>query len=803
MQNISNRIIKLSIYLLVLLLPLFWLPFSFEVFEFNKQYLLFFLVSLAFFCWIAKMVLVDKEIRFKRTPLNLFVLGFLFVAVLSAIFSVDKNSSLFGFYGRFNDGLIGLLSLGLFYFLITNNVSLSNRILPGDKNNEEKNNAEQKKASLITVNGLINLFLWSSLFVVLFSYLSIFGVWQRLMGPTGQIMGQIGFNPVAGSIEGLAIFLATVTVLLVGLMIVGRFGVFRGILLVATLGLLIIIDYALVWIILLVSLFISLILVLAKRMLRENINRLLLPIFLIIIAATFLFININVWPVNVLPRELILDQKISWKTAFGAATENIKSGFSGSGIGTFYYDFARHKPLEINQTRFWQIRFDRAGSHIAEILGTMGFLGILSYLLLIGMFFLIFGMIIHSKSKFSTSKDAFREDGGWIRIQLPIFMAFLALLISQFFYYQNTALAFTFWLMLGLAVVSWQSPAPSWGESEKVISFKDFPELSLIFSVLVIIFGLVILGFYYFGVRFYLADINYYQGLNASGQEKIEKLEKAVRLNPYFSQYRIALSRSFFFEAFQELQKPAEEQDITKTQTMINWAINEAKIATDLQPNSVATWENLGVIYREITGMAAGARDWSIKSFEKAIALEPTNPVLYTELGKIYFLEKDQQKAEECFQKALEKKPDYTDAIIQKALLLEEKGILDEAIAMLKDLISREPLNIEAHFQLGRLYYNAGQIDQSIEVFQTVISWVPNYSNALYSLGMAYSAKGQTQEAIQALEKVLELNPGNQDVIQKIEELKKSQSEQSEESEQPGETGQSEEWPGEADQSNQ
>ena len=122
MANLLNRIIKISIYLLVFLLPLFFLPFTFEAFEYNKQYLLFFLVSIALFAWLAKMVFCDKEIRFRYSPLDLFVLGFLFIAILSAIFSVDKSSSLFGFYGRFSDGLIGLLSLGVLYFLVTNNI---------------------------------------------------------------------------------------------------------------------------------------------------------------------------------------------------------------------------------------------------------------------------------------------------------------------------------------------------------------------------------------------------------------------------------------------------------------------------------------------------------------------------------------------------------------------------------------------------------------------------------------------------------------------------------------------------------
>jgi len=53
------------------------------------------------------------------------------------------------------------------------------------------------------------------------------------------------------------------------------------------------------------------------------------------------------------------------------------------------------------------------------------------------------------------------------------------------------------------------------------------------------------------------------------------------------------------------------------------------------------------------------------------------------------------------------------------------------------------------------------------------VALFPNYSNAQYSLGIAYQAKGEKEKAIKSFEKVLELNPGNQDVIAKLEALKK------------------------------
>jgi tetratricopeptide (TPR) repeat protein len=738
MQNILSRIIKISIYVLVFLLPLFWLPFTFEVFEYNKVYLLFFLVSLGLLAWLGKMVIYDRELRFKRSPLDYFVLGFLLVATLSAFFSVDKDSSVFGFYGRFSNGLIGLLSLGMLYFLITNNVTI----------NKEEEVKSQKSNLKITIQNskLINLFLWSSGLVVLMGYFSVFRVWQMVGDFWPRVMLQRTFNSVAGSLEGLSIFLAVVMVFLVGLLLIGRGSILRWLILVASLGLLVIVDFMMAWVVLLVTLVLFVGLSLWKRVFRENVNRLLIPIFLIIVAAALIPFK----PINLgLPQEQVLSQRTSWEVGFKSATENVQTGFLGTGIGTFHYDFAKEKPVEINKSWLWQIRFDRAGTHIAEILGNMGFLGILSYLGLIGMFLLISYFLIVNRSS------------------LPFLMTFLALIVSQFVYYQNITLAFVFWLMLGLAVVSWQKPI-----EEKVVSFKNFPELSLVLSTVVIVLGIAILAFYYFGVNFYLADANYQKGLQLLGQERVERLERAVGLNPYSPRYRVALSRTYLYEALRELQKPLEERDSRMIENRVAKAIAQAQKATELQPNSVVNRENLGVIYREIMGVAQGAADWGVKSFEAAIVLEPTNPVLYTELGKLYVALGDNQKAKEYFRQAIEKKSDYSEALIQEALILEKEDVLEEAIAKLEGLLRENPFNIEVMFQLGRLYFNSNLVDEAIEQFRRVTILVPDHSNAHYSLGVAYTTKGEKQKAIKEFEKVLQLNPGNQDVIQKLESLK-------------------------------
>lgn len=777
MQNILNRVIKTNIYLLVFLLPLFFLLFTFEAFEFNKQYLLFFLTSLTLFLWLAKIIFIDKEFRFRRSPLDIFVLLFLFVAVLSAIFSVDKNSSLFGVYGRFSDGLIGLLCFGIFYFIITNNVIVKPQI-PKNKN----------WSLAIGVWPLLKVFLWSSFFAVLTAYFSIFGIWAKISALLGDklplAIQQAIFNPVAGSLEALAMFVSVAMVFLASWMVMekksGPARTARWLLLLAILFLLIIIDFTPAWLVALAGLIFFVSVSLWKRLFREDVNRLLLPIFLIVLAGFFLSVNrvqlmqdLNLQFVPVLPQEQVLSQSASLLVGAKAAVESPKSAFLGSGIGTFHYDFAKFKPESFNQTALWQIRYDRAGNHVAEIIGTMGLLGLMSYLAVIGMFLLVSWLIIGGQNpKIKKTEDDSASETVLKPYGLSLLAAFVALLAGQLVFYQNTVLAFLFWFFLALSVVNWQKPV-----KERVFSFKDFPELALVFSVSLIVFGVFLLGLYFFAGRFYLADMNY---RSATSDTLIKNLEKAASLNPYQPYYRIVLSRAYFAEAMSEMQKPADEKNQVLIIQDIYLAINYnkggqigtkyIKGATELAPNKVAAWETLGLIYRDIQGTAAGALEWSIKSFERAISLEPTNPVLYTELGKLY-LSSDTAKARELFEKAKTLKPDYAPVLIQLALLAEKENNLEEAIKQMESVAADYP-SIDVFFQLGKLYFNNGQTSQAISQFENVVSLMPNHSNALYALGVAHQVKREKEKAIAMFERVLELNPGNADVRARLNELK-------------------------------
>ena len=387
MAKFLERILKISFYFLFFLFPLFWLPFPLEKIEFNKIYLLLFLVSFSFLIWLAKMLFFEREICWRKNLLNVPILIFLFVTILATIFSVDKISSLFGSYQRFSNGLISLLIFVVFYFLLVNN--------PVDEK-------------------LIKIFFVSIFFVVLLSIFSIFGIFTKIFPQVGQ-----NFNFISNSFEGLSIFLSVFLVFLVGkILILPKWGpkeIGYFILFLLTLFLICLINFRVSWILLILSFSIFLIFVLIKRIFRENINRLLLPISLIFLSLIFLFVFKN--PLAKFTPELILSQKVSWQISILALKEGPKTFLLGSGPASWQYLFSKLKPIEFNNSPLWNFRFERSGSHLAEILGTSGILGTISYLSIFIVFFLVF--IFAKEKEFLVSATAF-------------FSAFLA----QIFYYQ-------------------------------------------------------------------------------------------------------------------------------------------------------------------------------------------------------------------------------------------------------------------------------------------------------------------------------------------------------------------------------
>lgn len=136
------------------------------------------------------------------------------------------------------------------------------------------------------------------------------------------------------------------------------------------------------------------------------------------------------------------------------------------------------------------------------------------------------------------------------------------------------------------------------------------------------------------------------------------------------------------------------------------------------------------------------------------------------------------QNAMRCFEKALEKKPDFIDAKIQLASCYVE-GSADpmKGITMLKEIEKTDSANIQVQMVLGNFAVKSGQMDKAEARYLKVLKLKPEYLEAYLFLADVYEKKGDRAKTIETLEKYVSLTPDKEikeQVRKYIEQLKRS-----------------------------
>ncbi len=115
-----DNIIIYTFFLLFFLVPIVLSPLNYELFEYNKMMLTYGLTVIIVGAWVVKMI-IEKRLRIARTPLDIPILLFLISQTISTILSIDQHISFWGYYSRFNGGLLSTISyILLFYAFVTN-----------------------------------------------------------------------------------------------------------------------------------------------------------------------------------------------------------------------------------------------------------------------------------------------------------------------------------------------------------------------------------------------------------------------------------------------------------------------------------------------------------------------------------------------------------------------------------------------------------------------------------------------------------------------------------------------------------
>jgi len=196
--------------------------------------------------------------------------------------------------------------------------------------------------------------------------------------------------------------------------------------------------------------------------------------------------------------------------------------------------------------------------------------------------------------------------------------------------------------------------------------------------------------------KIYIADYYFAQSLVAANQNQgtntynlqIKAINSAPQIDRYhlsYSNTNLALANAL---ASQSDLTDQERQNIAQ---LIQQAIREARLSTQLNPNKASNWINLANIYRQLVNFAEGADQFSQAAYIRAIQLDPANPSLRLELGGLLYSQDQYDSAIDRFQEAIQLKSDFANAYYNLANAYQQQTKPLEAYQAMQQAVALVP----------------------------------------------------------------------------------------------------------------
>jgi tetratricopeptide (TPR) repeat protein len=117
------------------------------------------------------------------------------------------------------------------------------------------------------------------------------------------------------------------------------------------------------------------------------------------------------------------------------------------------------------------------------------------------------------------------------------------------------------------------------------------------------------------------------------------------------------------------------------------------------------------------------------------------------------------QEAVQVYDKAVQLKPDYTEAYYNRGIVLKDLGLLDEALKNFDKTIQLKPDYAEAYNNCGFTLELLGQLSEAMRNLDKAIQLKPNYAIAYNNRGNVLLGLRQLDKAVASCNKAIQLKP--------------------------------------------
>ncbi len=638
-----------------------------EMFEFNKMLCIYLISVIVFGLWCIHYIVRRPQLYLPKMVLIPLII-FIITLISSTVQSIDVHTSLFGYYGRWNGGLISIISFIVLFFVFI-------QVFTKDH-----------------VHTLLKISLITSMIVMLWGFFAKFGLdfsclvfvrqlantcWTAQFQPSIRMFSTLGQPNWLGSYLAIHFFIGLyffirsypllkdhesvidkITHILSKLHLVKEPHPFGPHILYAVYLVLnfIAISFtksrsSLLAIGFMLS--IGFILVATRRM-KSYMKRIFRfgAILLLLFATTFI-VNFQSLTLSEKSSEdlAVTDsfeiRKIVWQ---GAIELGNQYPWFGTGPETFAYSYFFTKPVEHSNTSEWDFVYNKAHNEYLNYLATTGYIGLFGYIALLG----------SAGLTFITFAKKYHEDEQLI---FMLALSYGTILLTNFFGFSTSTIQLFFFLIPGMVLVLDQ-------KDQKDVTVREALKGSP--SAKAIRFGVVILMFFAIAYlyRYHTADRLYKQAKDQAYQDNYQNsvllLTKAIKLkyeHVYEDQLSSNLAHLSFISSFDA------EKDTSSQLIKLSKDANAHTLRNNAK--NIQYWKTRAknhYLYFQVTRDSADLEN-SISSMNHVITLAPTDVQSYYMLGLFYSLlaqetgsDKYHDKAQENVLKSLKLRPQFIEA---------------------------------------------------------------------------------------------------------------------------------------------
>lgn len=704
-------------YVLVFITPLLMFPGTSEIFEFNKMLFIYLIAASIFFLWFLSSILAKAFIRI-RTSLDLPIILFFISLTFSTVFSIDFHTSLFGYYGRFNGGLLSIITyIILFYgfiflfdfkkiinllhvsllssFLVMLwglpgklGFDLSCLVFTGQFNNSCWTDQFRPAERMFSTLGQPN---WLGSYIAIHFFIGLY-----------FFMKAIKEKRVPGTLIFMAYLIFNYTVVLYTRSRSSLLAVFAGFLLFLVFFL------RTKPIVFLAILFILLTIVF-KTGIQKIDHYTSIDTYKKILGTAKdkkTLQKTSSQPQGKITVTTSSDiRKIVWQ---GAIELGLRYPLFGTGVETFAYSYYFVRPKEHNLTSEWDYLYNKAHNEFLNYFATTGFIGLGTYLLLIGSVLYIAiskiknqianSKISYKNSKFKNNNEAMKPRQTWLTqwnndqlLTFCLLLSYLTILISNFFGFSTTSINIFFFLIPAILLKKDDALHSQMSKSSAKFNTSN---------VLGIVVGCVIFSFLLLGlVNYFLADTLYAQAENFARvgeyQKSADLLQEALKHKSehvYEDKLSYSLANLSLFASYQN------QKDISQSMKNLSTLYNNKSIRSS--PKNVLYWKTKAkndYLFYQINSDNTDITD-GIGALTESRVLSPTDPKIPYSLAIFYSLLFDEtdntgekemlkNKSLQEIDESIRLKPDYRDGYFLKAQLLKKYGQSEEAKKVLQFIL--------------------------------------------------------------------------------------------------------------------